>query len=781
MPNPEVPGIRRVKIDRASHRAGRPERFYFAVNLDELTEEVAFGRPGHDKDSGTPRAFWSDEDLARCLFGPKDLLFTSVEAKAEAILLLGHLVAGTKMNDAAIQHARKGQGFTSRRQDAKGNPRGPTILYFPEDEVRDLRLPDKHRELVAERLHKIVPGGDKSVLEHLSQFTKDNILRVEAANKALRKQTRPVAAALGKIQNAHMAITAMIDFAKSPAERKALWATDEPITRNKLVSQEQLVPEMPKAGQIQHAELVRSQTLPRIAKPLGALMSWLTSGLPYQGPDGKSFPRSAKAKFRNDVARLLLDELRGDAVILSLLEHYDLLTWGVRLMLDLLLSRAFRQMASAPDVAADLAASEFMTIARLATARDLDIKSKGSTERENALAGRLAFVPAVELREVPTPLTKKLEAMLTVKGKAVGHGDTLGRLLAAAMPTMVYKVAEAAEASGGDGELTVRAWLFSTVIGVADVDNSAAQKLFDEVSKAATLPATASEKARHKAISNLFELRKGPLAGAHVQVASSVGQNALKSVLAIFALTETMRAKDKPHELHDVKVLKAFIEASQAGFEFGVALAKAPQAFRAAGGQGGDLLAKLDKLTEHGLYKGVGHFASFLGFISTVFTAIHSVPTSRTDGEKQAEAVVMSALDLTVGIAATFVPGGLPVATLVLFVSQAIVFNRDLWAFMLDLDTLAPTGEYVRGVWRELRHTDKALKGLVGFGPPDLRKQFGTHLDDLDKLTPEAFDTGMSPFWRLGATDLFMPTFVVDVLQKQYGFDRATARSLAGL
>lgn len=98
--------------------------------------------------------------------------------------------------------------------------------------------------------------------------------------------------------------------------------------------------------------------------------------------------------------------------------------------------------------------------------------------------------------------------------------------------------------------------------------------------------------------------------------------------------------------------------------------------------------------------------------------------------------------------------------------------NDAFWAFVLDLDSLAPTGEYVRGVWTELRYTDKAFKRLVAYGPSDLRKNL---------TTQEASEKGVSAFGRLGRTDLFMPSFVVRVLRDQYGFDRATARVLAGL
>lgn len=769
MSDPFIPGIRRISVRAKSRRSGVTHQFYFVLNLEQLTEEVAFGLPGHDKDSGTPREFWSDMELSQCVLGEHDATFVAKLAAENLALEFSETILNSDLNDKAVTFARGEGGFNSRMFDADGNDLGSTTLFIPEWKVRGKALGRSFRELAAERTYEVAFGSDDVISSRLVELMTYYLKPLQKLNRQVRAQSQVVSRAIGKVQNAHLAMTAMQDFARTPAERRKLWATNPPKVKDlALVDDASIIPNAPTNQQRSDAASLRDNTLPNLISPLTDLLAWLNDG-----SSGES--KAPLARERNKAAKTLLDTLRTEDVVTTLLAHSEFVAPGIWFVFELFLVECFSQMATAPDVLAELLGAEFMTIASLATARDLvlDVPEE-STRRERELVAAInTFVPDTELVAKKTTLTEALENL----GKADGakstlglvqrHGDAVSRLVFAAVPSVSRKLAELANAMNRDGDLAARSWLFRTAVGVADVNDGMAQRLFNDVSKLAKT----SDKANAKVI---FDLKHGALRDSRLALGSDIAWSSVKGILATQALWEVFVANRNKGDLavRQLKAISTVITAAETGLELTQALAKAPSYFLASE-RGKGLVSGISTVTDHALFKGVGHFGSFIGFVGTILVESQKRPTSVTETEQSRENVLLSGVQLALAIGAAVIPGGLPVASLVLFVGQTFLLNRDVWAAVIPgIEALPGPGQFVRAVWKDL-HTDKALK-RVSEGSP-VTKRLRDRLILLDQRTPEALSAGRGAFWRISPGDFILAPRAAGVLQQQYGFDQASA------
>lgn len=780
MTDPYIPGIRRVRVREDGRRAGTDEDYYFAINLDQLTREVAFREPGYEQDKGTPQEFWSDMELAQALLGDLDATFVKKEQAEELALQLSEVIAGVPMNDKAVAYGRpaEGGGFSSRLDDGTT----PTVLYIPERETRNTKLRMNYRRLAAARTYEVTIGDQEKIFERLTYLTKIYLEPLQKNNAELQAASAVVIGALGKVENAHLAVTAMMDFAQPAIVRRGLWtAIDENDIAYELFEKDQIIPKLPTKTQREAAKSLRDNALPSLAKWLAKLLAWINSGVPS---DGKPYAPAAE---RNELAKRYLDMLRDDEVVLELLENNEFVEPFVWRLFENFLVESFQQLATAPDVLADLTKSEFMTLARVATARDLVLKVPAeSTHAQRALIDRVStFVPETELRDNKTALgeaLEKLDAVASLKSSITRHGDTLARLVFGAMPSVTHHLAEIANAMNENGELTARAWVFRTVVGVANINDHRSQQLFEQVSELARLATDEDKAKKAKAMAGLvFDPKSGALRESKAWLANELAWKGLASAVAFYAVWEAWLPqgshKDKDAAQRSLQGLTLICGAAQSGVELVQTLAKGATFTRAAGEHGASLLGSLEKVTGHGLYKGLGHFSSFLGFVSAIMSAANTRPKSATEADIAREKVLLQGLQFVLSVAGEVVPGGLPLAGLVLFAGQTFLLNRELWAEVIaDIEALPGPGRYVRQVWSDIKY-DKTLQRYAKASP--YGGFIDTQLQQIELYTPEAAESGWAATWRIAPGDMTQSPLVAGVLVRQYGFDPASAGVIA--
>lgn len=780
-----IPGIRRIKVPHheGEHRSGND--FHFAINLQELTREVAFGLPGYASDSGTLQDFWSNDDLARLLFDPGRIegpMQTEADTpQGQAVLqAVENLITGCDLNDAAIAGAMTPEGFSSRRTDANGMELGPTILFFAEGALRSVRLkgregmPSKYRTLAMSRRYW-VDGGKKELAEYLSWFFKDYVERVAECNQKLQEEMAPVQLALARVNDAMLAVTAMLDFAAPPAVRRKLWDSAPPKPTDDWVYTVGVLQDPPTHSQISNAEQFRDNTLQPLAKRLAETVRWMSSGAVERGKYWNA------AKTRNDAAQRLLKALRTDEIILDLLEspaYVHPMHW---LQLEHLLVNAFHQISTAPNALQDCGRSELLAMARVAAGGNVVVSvptSAGARAREWAQK-IMAFVPDNEIVEEPTPLSERLIALhgrvSEIHGQVstlLTHGPTFARLYAATLPQMLHEVGRVTHTTGDTTALTKRAWLFRSLSGVGDLHEEAQQLLMDEVNAIIRkMDPTRARKLLGRDSRLFHETRR--------YFDSGLAWEAFGSALTMVALYETVAEGESEPAMWTINAFQAVIDASTTALAFGETLAGSRVYAMAMRDCGGGLLAKLEGVSDHPMFKGAGLFSGWLGLVSSVL-AVNQVPKTAMTVTKEIaqEKVLMSAVQLVFSGLEVAI-GAMPVAGVVLLVGQFLLATRATWAELMlpNVSALPGTGRYVRGLWEALEN-DRALKGVLKGVP--WGAEVSQRISGLEERVLDVSQSGDGVFWTLRQPDFIKSPIVQNVLIEKYGLDKGVAEELVG-
>ncbi len=773
MKNIYVPGIRRKRMGMHDdeHERHMPE-FYYAINLQELPEAVAFGRSGYDPGNPMLRDYWTDEQLVRVLFDPtltdNQVQPEETEAWSAARLAVANIISGCRLNAEAIAHSRDGEGFHSRMLDADGAEIGPTILWISVSRLRNAapngthELGQQYGRMLSERTYE-VEVASQNTTEYLETFYRNRVARVRQLNDKLREQTAPVRLALAKIHNAHLAVTAMLDFAKSPAERRRLWNESRPKEQDPWVFSSDVLPTPPTGQQVSNAEQLRDNTLEPLAEHLSRTLQWMNSGEAEQGVSWET------AKHRNLAARRLLDELREDSVIGLMLDHHDRVPYHEWFVLENLLVDAFLQISTAPDVLPDLLGSEVLAMTRVAARRDCYIEAKsGVTVRERELSGVMAaMVPEIDLKEQETPLSKRLIALKDQADKVKTHGETFVKLWAAMVPPMQHMLRKIATKIGVDPSVYQRAVTIRSMFGSTPLPDK------DQLSLWQSLNKVARTRDKRKALLEIFDAEKGLLRNSSRHIDNDMAWSGFKGIVALIALHETFVDGKKKPAMYTIDGMKAVLEATTAGVEFAETLTASPTFMKAASHRGESLFDALDGVSEKTWFKGLGAATAFLDLTGAVFSAKLTPTMTETEKETKAEKVLLSGMQLAVAVVSAFTVA-MPVASLVLFAGQTLLLSRAQWAAKIlpDVQALPGTGRFVRGVWKSLME-DKKFKALMTACPRG--HSVNSILGSLKLHTSEVHQEGVSSFWSLSDGKMLHPEIVEGVLVRQYGLDEISA------
>lgn len=775
-----VPGIRRVKLRDHEKLEGTDDGFYYAFNLQELPEEFALGLDDFDPAKPTLRDYWSDEMLARVLFDPpqSDFILTELEAETADVMKLYtfDIIDGCPLNDLMVGRARFEQGFRSTVVDEYGVEMGPTIIYVSESRLRsttrdgctDLSL--RYQALVRTRRY-VVEVASNDVVKQLEKFYIEHVVHVRRWNERILEKTKPIRQALSRVHNAHLAVTAMIDFAEPPSVRRELWGTTEPREDEPWVFSRDLLPHRPTKQQISNARSLRDNSLELLAKNLSQTLIWMNSGAEHQG---KVYEL---AHARNTAARRLLDELRSDPLILTMLEEHERVPYGQWLMLEMVLVEAFMQIGTAPDVLSDLLGSEALAMMRVAARRDIDIEPQsGGTLRERELSQRIStFVPETELKEKETELSKRLIELFGKTDSIKSHTDTFVRLWASTLTPMLHEVGRKAQDIGQIASVTKRCVLFRSVLGASKKEEYEQKTLWESLNR------IAKTRDKRKAALEVFDRETGSLQNIRRQFDSERAWRAFKGAVALFAVYETLADGEKKPAMYAIDGVKAILDASSAGLEFAETLVLSPTFMKAASHRGEGLFEALDRVSEKSLFKGIGIATAWVDLVGSVLAASavdKSKTKTTTEKEMAAEKIMLSGLQLAMTMLTTATGVAMPVAMAILFVGQTLLSSRDKWmaSVLPGVEALPGPGRYVRGVWKSIvedKEFAKQLKSCPWGG------QINQMLDRLGDATFENAATGRGNFWPLGAGKLVLTSLVKGILIRQYGLGQEAAAQLA--
>lgn len=773
---PYVPGIRRVRIGEIDRRSGAGDGYYYAINLEELSEEVALGNPNSEKQ--TFRTEWSDALLAIAFLrtGAYDEI-DSDEDKVERIrhlaLELFDLLRGVPFNEVAFEQSRYHEadtvGFTSQRLDASGAV-GPTILYIPEPAVRDARLRTLHRDLLADRDYVVaVEMPRKKVLKRLRVlgYAIDDIAELDAK---VEDDTKPLRRALAQIQSAQLAMTAMFDFAASSSHRQQVWGTVEP-KADPQWWYGVIVPDPPSRQQVKNADAFAKNNLSVLAAHLSKTIAWMTGGEGWRNAAGEDTGTCWKyARERNDTAQQFLNKLRDDALLGELLDNHAILDHETLVAVVDLLARSFRAMTTSPAVYADLLGSEIMAMARVTAAETIVLEPSWTEGRPHALAQEInAFVPENELAEVETPLSKRLIELESIAGKVEDHGKGLARiLLIDAMPGLFRTMVERADLKMA-AEKKAQAAVFRTLVGAGDLPDKKAQALLDSVTKISK----GDQSEARELLSS-----KGVLRDAKISLASNLAWGAFKAAVAVFALRETLVEKEKAPAVKQLEAIKGIIDVLKAAKGIAETLSDSPSLMWRMADHGQGMLSRINEVAGHPAFDRVSHFGSFIDLVACVMThANKKGQRTQTQLEEEREEVIFKATEMLIAMLPKALASGAAAASLTLLVAQTLLFDRKLWAYYCDLQTLPGPGRYVRSIWNAIRK-DKDFE-RVGSACPSW-KQIESTLDTMGGAFPESIGEGRGDFWELVRPGSLEASDVLGLLKEQYGFDERAAAILVG-
>lgn len=760
-----IPGIRRWKSSANLANGRTAVTFYYEFNLALLTEEVMRGEPANSG-GGKTKSYWTWPDLARLIFDAQDFPRRSTKQKIILVEALRDMLVHSGLNTTAValSYDDTESGFSSYGRDAKGKRLDATLLNVAEDSVSAFNR--KYRKLGADRTYK-ASFPKKDLYTYLSKFKEDHVDRVKYLNGKLEADLKPVREALMRVHSAHLAVEAMFDFAKSRTERQKLWTVDEPKEDVNVYRSDFTPPKRPTAHQHGNAEVVRDRYLPNLARGLASTLRWLTTG---EVENGKYW---ANAENRNVAARLLLQKLREDQVILTLLEDHEYVEPVLWLTLEIVLLEAFYQLSTCPETLQDLLDSEFMAVARVAASHDIFADSfESTTDRARALQAEIGrFVPANELVEVPTTLSQRLVSLHETSSEWASRGRTFSRIWAAATPSMAERIAKQVAANAGDGKLAARAWVLRSMLGVGSPGEKAQVKAWKQLDLCWSK-------------GDPVQLKKtlaagGPFQHLHRYVHSSFAWESLSMYVSLLSFGEAMRnLKDDP-AYRTLTVLQETIELSKATAEYAASLNESKFFASASVKYGGDFLSKLDKVVESDAFAGIDVFTSILEFQATAVALgeVNLSPVStRAEKEDAARDLLFAGMSVALAAIGT-ATGTLPLAGAVLALGTLFFKHRKKWAeFIPGTASLPGVGIYVRGAWEEIK-LDKKLMRIVDRSP--WQRVMDENLRLIAQSTQDASSDDQGAFWPISPGNPLMYQVAIGVLKRQYGFDHEAAAIIA--
>ncbi|MEX1362050.1 MAG: hypothetical protein AB1Z98_02940 [Nannocystaceae bacterium] len=641
-------------------------------------------------------------------------------------------------------------------------------MFDEQVDIPSYRFSDKYRQLAAERTYQVTLAG-KDVSQHLIDFRRMYIDSVKMWNEKLREQMYPVALALAQVQDAYLAMTAMLDFAEPAAVRRKLWDTDPPREQDPWATSPGILPEPPTAQQLGNARHLRDNTIAPLTKHLAETLAWMGTGAAERGKVWNT------ASARNTSARLLLSNLRSDEIIGELLDNHAFVQPLLWAQLEALLLDAFFQISTSPEARRDLLDSELMAIARVAARFEVIVQVTDPHDaRERELAERImSIVPETELQEQPTSLSKRLIALVGTVDDTLSRTNTFARLWLENLSSLVedYRVTKAALTDHRrDGSLDVRALLFRSIMGLnraKEIDIGKVWKALNELARADN-----PIEARRFSMSVSAAMHR---ARRHLDGAAA--WEGLESAMALLSLYEVVVAKNEEPAMHTIGIMQAVLGASGASTELLGVLNEAPTMLKLVGDRGRRLLEVLATAKEHPLMKVSGIFGAWLSFVGAVLSTKQTPTMTATEKEIGAEKILFSGVQLVLsGLALATVPTS--VASLVLFVGQTMLTSRAQWAAKLfpSVKALPGTGRYVRGVWASIEGDemfDRVTKGSPWRGEID------GLLTSVDGYTQEAVHVNAVSFWPLTKGQMVVPQIVRGVLARQYGLDKEATALLA--
>lgn len=768
MSGPVIPGIRRIKEKSTG------EFFYF-FNLAELTEEVAFGLPGHQRDSGTHRDFWSDDQIARMLFDPGGIDGAQDgrdQPMSEAVLIATEaLITGCDINDKAIAHGRHNDGFNSTMTDGETNTTiGPTILAVPEAAVRSSNaFAAKYRQLATERTYW-VKEGEQDVYKYLDELNRKHVESVRFHNKALAKEIEPLKLALGRMEAAHMAVGAMLDFAAPPAVRRERWASEEPKEQDSGFYEASILLKPPTSFQITDARHFQETTLGTIVAGLSETLSWMVRG---DEVSGKIWPT---AKLRNSQALRLLEIVREDAVILRLFDEAEFIHPVLWARLEVFLVEAFQQIATCPEALSSLLDSELMAIAKVVSRGDIVVPTDGVTSRQRELAHHVnAFVPDNEIVEKETPLSKRLS---TVYDQAkVAHNflhvfaprGTVVRLWSMHLSALLERFARGVSSGPLTAQLAGRAWLFRSIVGAGRFNRALQKATWNEIYDAARSLSKHRTREFLNAKSPLFKQPRRRF--NHALAWEGVG-----AALSLFAIYEAVVESEEESATHTLGVISAGMQSVSALSSLAETVKSSPTFVIVAPRRLSSVLTKVTASVKDTPIEALGPVAAWLTFVGTVLGKKASLTASQFEKDKKNEAAIFAALGFLLSVAQ--LARSFHVAGMVLLVGQVLIENREKWmsAMLPNIEALPGVGRFVRGAWKNTKDDTEAM-AIVAASP--WRADISDQLDTVESITIEASAAGDGIFWRLTQPNPIKQALAAALLKQQYGLSPEASTEVA--
>lgn len=316
MSDPQIPGLRRKPVQVHIRKDFVRQEWFLVVNLAELTEEVIRGDP---VGGGRTKAAWTYGEVGALFYGAVCWNVLSADQRSALLRKLLDYLAQFDQNKAPLEHAQTDEGFVSRYElPTKGSR--PTLLWLPEAvSFAGLALKTRYFDLAAARTYEIFyPDTDFHVA--LSSFRNAWVKPVVEANEKLNEQLAPLREGVERLEFLHQVVTAMLDFAAPPAERKRLWNVTKPYVDSPHAYVKDFAC-YPNPTEVSNAKALRDVTIPGLIRTVSAALEWRLAGIARPGHPGTA--DLILADERNKRAMELLEALRTNDIIILLLQEHE--------------------------------------------------------------------------------------------------------------------------------------------------------------------------------------------------------------------------------------------------------------------------------------------------------------------------------------------------------------------------------------------------------------------------------------------------------------------------
>ena len=776
-----IPGLLRIPIDVGTKERPRKE-FFYLINLFELTNAVVQGTPSlGPSDTSGNADFWTDEQIAQLVMNlsPSALAEMSDDEKERLTANTLDIIAGSpKPNRLAWKYARQAGsserpgGWHSTLVNPEGAQElGPTFLWIPESKVRNGRLKMRYRDLVSHRTYKAM-YEDAHYLTRIRDFVTDNLDPLKTRQAELDAHLGVVRHVSSRVSNAHLAVVAMHHCADSQDERRKHWTHRQPIEAGDDLFGKQLVPRLPTATERENAAKVRDSYLPNLFKNLGDLLAWMSSGASHKGA------RFADATIRNQLAQKLLDNLRTNEDILTVLENHlyvDTILWR---RVESVLLQCFHSLLLAPNTREQLLRGELSALARHVTAHEpaidlLSEKTKRAREIKEAMA---RFVPEIELRGETNRLS---QAFLELKSHAdplFDHRSTITQLWALTLPSVMDHVERLAREAGDPNPSAVAAgWSWRSAFGVIELDADTQKEVFERAVKFTENPTIAEAHSIFASQGLQVENRFWN---------SKASWSAYETAVAIIAATDAVMAHaEDPSVDTAIEAWTSAYEAVKAIPDLAGALKETHMFIRMASGPAKSLISKVADLADAVPVKYLDGVVALLKFEATARATravVESKTASGNDKDIAREEALIGYVSMLLSVAGIVAGSPFVLAGSVLTLGSAILLNRDVWnACLSSIEGLPGPGRAVKLVWKEALDGvggGQSLSALVDGTPWKARIEIDLEL--LRDVTSDASQVGTGAFWPLSSGDFAMSPRMAGMLHRQYGLNLEFAKEL---